>query len=90
MRSIKQSEKLIVKKINNTRFQYDQQYKMVPDFRTPYIFISQFNLFINTIHIFIAIQSFGLIVKYCLTLRWPMATKVPLIKFAKCTPNQVS
>ena len=25
-----------------------------------------------------------------LTLHWPMATKVPLIKFAKCTPNQVS
>ena len=25
-----------------------------------------------------------------LTLRWPMATKVPLIKFAKRTPNQVS
>ena len=25
-----------------------------------------------------------------LTLHWPMVTKVPLIKFAKCTPNQVS
>ena len=27
---------------------------------------------------------------FSLTLRWPMATKVPLIKFAKCTANQVS
>ena len=25
-----------------------------------------------------------------LTLRWPMATKAPLIKFAKHTPNQLS
>ena len=25
-----------------------------------------------------------------LTLHWPMATKVPLIKFAKRTPSQVS
>ena len=31
-----------------------------------------------------------IILIFHLTLRWPTATKVPLIKFAKSTPNQVS
>ena len=35
-------------------------------------------------------QVIAMIHQLNLTLRWPMATKVPLIKFAKHTPNQVS